>query len=405
MVEGQAGDADHLLPSLVPLAGEKLLQRVGVARQRQRRAAAQQRIDVVDVVGLMPAGVAVDIRYERDVVHQNDQPVFRHMRQVVGQPFHLPVGHPAVVDRPLAVDAGIAAARPVVLLAAGIDDVVQHHEMDLADIEREVVRTVQPAPAIGRVFVRRGVEVEVVVAVDVVLRQPGGAHYVQEARQQVEIVAHDIADQDHALEVFKIVCQQVVDDAVADIAHLGVRIGLGVAHHHAAELIGDLAAHHREVDGVGQRTGGLQTAVAKLTRRAVGLVMIEELRHQIVVHRHVVFGRFGDEDGHVVEGRQLVAAIGIRQHDLAAVRDHDARNARLVVLADAVPAQIFEDHAGHRVRGGAFGAGDHVNRRDVIGAGGIGGRHHGDQRHRSAAGQRDPLDQTQRHSLRPSVYR
>ena len=193
---------------------------------------------------------------ERDMGVQHDQLVFGHMRQIVFQPLQLPLA-----DHPVIGGLGGKIAEGIrVDAVARVADIVQHDEMHLPDIEGIVFRPPFAAERIKGISVARGIEVEVVIARDKVLRHATHGDDLLEARVEREIIAHDIAFKDQAFRLGVVAAGQHLACRVADIADLPVRVGLRIAEHEALEAVADGIVDQRKVDGLRQGARGRDSA-------------------------------------------------------------------------------------------------------------------------------------------------
>ena len=73
--------------------------------------------------------------------HNNDQLILRHTGQIVLQPLQLSLGEHAVVGRAVqgVVAEIVKTVRIALLRQAGISDIVQDHEVHLADVKEVVI--------------------------------------------------------------------------------------------------------------------------------------------------------------------------------------------------------------------------------------------------------------------------
>ena len=234
--------------------------------------------------------------------------------------------------------------------------------MDLADVERVVLRPPLAAEGVERMGIVLGVEVEVVVAAHVVLRHAAGRDDALEAPEQRQVVAHHVACEQQALHGGVVALHQHLADGVAHERHLLVGVGLGVSEHQALETVARRILDQRKVDGPRQRPGGLDAAEAQ-RRRSRDLVEVGELRHQVRVDRGAVAGRLGDEQVHVVVGRYLVASVGAADHDFAPVGHRHVGDPALARVEPAVAVGV-QEHGAARHRGRGIGS-DRMHRADV----------------------------------------
>ena len=197
----------------------------------------------------------------------------------------------------------------------------------------------------------RGVEVQVVVAG----QEPGRAveHAGQLAGLRVQrvVVSDDVADEQDAAVGVVLALGQVGERAGAGVLDLLLLVGLDVAADQAALLV----LGHRVVLDDGEVHGGRQLAgrgdaAALELGRALGQMVVVELRDVVRVDGHPVAGGLGDEHGHVLAHGQLVAAVLVGDDDLLAVRHTGPGDALLVGLAHGVPVAVVEDLAAQGVR-------------------------------------------------------
>ena len=237
-------------------------------------------------------------------------------------------------------------------------DVVEQHEHGLGIAERESVRPELALPSLARVVPVGRLEIEVVVAPDIV---PGQADRPDEAVVAVierQVVEHEVADRDAEAG------PGVLDDAhqvVADEVELGLGLGLRVGDEQHVEPLGFRLAPEAEIDRGGQGAGGFDPREGEAQRdgRAAGLVDVVEFRqHRHRVERRHIARRLDDEDHALVVDRKRVAPVRIGDGHLAAVRHKHSCDAGPFGTARAV----VEDEARHHRDDRSHGLGGRLRR-------------------------------------------
>src|SRR5699024_10797467 len=137
------------------------------------------------------------------------------------------------------------------------------------------------------------------------------------------------------------------DRTLAGELDLLLVVGLGVRGDRAGLLrVGrGLRAGHREVDGRRGVAGGLEPAELQLGR-ALGVVVVAELREVLLVDRHQPAGGLGDAGGEVPADGQLVAALLVGLDHVDAVGHAAPRNAGFPTVDPRVLVGVVEHPAG-----------------------------------------------------------
>jgi hypothetical protein len=146
--------------------------------------------------------------------------------------------------------------------------------------------------------------------------------------------------------------QQGGNDVVAHVAELGETVGLRIGHQQRLELVRFLAAHQGEIDRGGQWACRLDHGEtrARLTRAAGGLVEVGELGQARRRGAHYPLRGLDDERAVAGLDGQGPGAVGSREGDIAAVRDHHAGNAAVAAAARTGAPRILVHHATHQHR-------------------------------------------------------
>ena len=292
-----------------------MLGRVGVARETDREAPSGEQPEQLGPVRQIVGGhVGIEIGLQRDVQNKDDQLVVRD----VGQ-------HIADEDQLVGVefaDVGRGTGRPF-RVRTEVFHVVEHDEDGIGIAEGVVRRTEDALEGLAAVAAAGRLEVEIVVAADVV---PGNADRSDDPVQPIvhrQVVEHDVAGREAELGGG---AGQGRDDVLADEIHLGVRFGLRVGEEDDLEALRLLLARQREIDGGRQGAGRGDPLEGQPERggRSGRLVDgIEARQHGDRVDGRHKAGWLDDEENGLVGHGQGVAAIRIGERHVAAVRHHD----------------------------------------------------------------------------------
>ena len=126
---------------------------------------------------------------------------------------------------------------------------------------------------------------------------------------------------------FAVGAAERLDQVLADEIDLGLGLGLRIGDQHDLEGVRLVLRFEREIERSRQRPGRRDPLEGEIERgrRAVRAVMAVEARQvrRGIDGRHVA-RRLDDEDRRLVRQGQRVAAVAVRDGDVAAVRDEDA---------------------------------------------------------------------------------
>ena len=246
---------------------------------------------------------------------------------------------------------------------ARVAHVIQDDEVDLPDIEGIVLGPPFAPKGVEGMGIVRRVEIQVVIAGDIVLGHAAGRDDLLETPIKGQVVAHDVPLEDQALGFAVVATDEHLADRVPDVGDFPVRIGLSIAEHQALEAVSHRILDQGEIDGFWQGAGRGDPAEAQ-AGGALDLVNVVELGDQVRIDRGSVACGPDDEEVHVFVSRQRVAAVFGRPDDFAAVGDHDARNASLVCIKFRIAVGIQEHYAACGI---GYGVAAHdVDRADVV---------------------------------------
>ena len=247
------------------------------------------------------------------------------------------------------VDPSFVFARAVRLRLVGAEivDVVQHQEQRLRIEEGIVVRAEHALVGFAAVASVGGLEVEVVVAADIPPRQADRPDDPVVAVVEREIVEHDVAQREAEL---RLRARQRLDDVLADIVDLDIRLRLRIGEQHDLEGVRLLLAFSAKSTEAGRGPVGAMPANSRLSEAGEPAGLMQAIEARQVGHgverRHEA-RRLDDEDRSLVGQRQNVAALGIRRRDLSAVGDEHARQARIGGTGLAGAVAVLEDDPRH----------------------------------------------------------
>ena len=245
---------------------------------------------------------------EGDVHAQDDELVDGYMFEVVAEPGELLVSE----------FAGVAT-----FFAAIVFDVVKDHKVDWAEVETVVTGAVNALPGFRAQIVVGGIEIEVVIAEDVVPREADIGDGLIERLIKLKIVEHDVAEADSEFAVLVGgVTDDLLDDVVRHVVDFGLVSGLGIAEHHDSELIGLGFWGESEINCARKRAGGLDAFVL-CGRRSVGLVDVKELGDLVCGDGGFEPPGLDDMDNRVFGDGELIFAIPVGFGDSYAVADAD----------------------------------------------------------------------------------
>ncbi len=310
---------------------------VRVAREAHRVAPPGEQPEQVGAVGeidVRPLGIEVVL--QRDVQHHDDQRVVRHVGEEVAHEGELVGVEPAHV--------GGRVLGPV-WVGPEIGHVVEHQEHGFGVGERIGGRAEHALVGFAAVTAVGRLEIEVVVAADVV---PGDTDRADDPVQPVvhgQVVVHDVAGRqsEPGLRAGK-----RVHHVLADEIHLGVGLGLRVGEQDHVEPVRLVLPEQLEVDRLRQRTRGFDPRISEPERgrRPAGLVDAMEARqHGAGIHRRHEARGLDHKHDRLVRDGQRVAAVGPRDHDLAPVRHEHAGQAPALAVDDL-------EHLSRREGGG-----------------------------------------------------
>ena len=215
-----------------------------------------------------------------------------------------------------------------------------------AVVEGVVRRAVHALERFVAQLIVRGVEVDVVIADDVV---PGDADQGDgrvERLEERQVVEHDVAERDAERRFGP---DQFGHDVVSDVVDFFLVAWLRVAEHDRAELVRLILRVEREVDRLGQRACRFDARVLALGR-AFGLVDVVEAGQVVLAERCAPAARLDDEDDRVVADGQSVSAGVVGLDDRLAVGDAHAGQRFFARVVLAVVVGVVVDDAGCFVR-------------------------------------------------------
>jgi hypothetical protein len=180
-----------------------------------------------------------------------------------------------------------------------------------------------------------------VVAGAVVPGNAGRGEHLEVAGIESEIVEDDVAVVDGEGGA---AAQRAGNDVVAQIAELGIVLGLRVGEQQNLELRGLRPALQRKVDRDWKRTGWCHSGMSKLEvrRRSPRMVEVGDLRQSAAARGDVPVRGLDDEHAVAFSERQTPAPVRVRQHDIAPVGDHDIGDTGVTRSATASAAAVFE---------------------------------------------------------------
>ena len=267
---------------------------------------------------------------------RNDQFVGRRFLEHVGDERQLPLADAAFVK------AGRIRPRRV---GAEIVDIVEHQKQRAAIFERVGGRAERPLEGLARIARVRRLEIEIVIAADIVPRHADLTDDAVEPRIERQIVEHDVAAGD--AESGRMIADQARDHIVADEVDFGGAFRLRIGEEEHIEFLRLVDFLQCEVHRVRQRAGGIDAAIAQLQalRRARGLVNVVEARQHLLVDRHRIAGGLDHEDDAFFIDRQRVAPGGIGLDDFAAVGNQDAGDTRIARRAPRAAGAVLINDA------------------------------------------------------------
>jgi hypothetical protein len=259
-----------------------MLGRVRMTRQAQRVGTAGEKLQKVGAIGgVGPGVVRVEIIAQRDVHRRNDQFVGRRFLEHVGDERQLPLA-----------DAAFVKARRIGprRVGAQIVDIVEHQKQCAAIFERVGGRAESPLEGLARIARVRRLEIEVVIAADIVPRHADLTDDAVEPRVERQVVEHDVAGGD--AESGRMIADQAGHHIVADEVDFGRAFRLRIGEEEHIEFLRLIGFLQCEVNRVRQRAAGIDAAIAQLQalRRACGLVNVVEARQHLLVDRHRIAG-------------------------------------------------------------------------------------------------------------------
>ncbi len=214
-------------------------------------------------------------------------------------------------------------------------DIVERDEQGAAVVKRVRRGAEGLLEARGGGPVVPGAEVEVVVAVDPVGRDPEPRHGIGERRIKLVAVVNNVAERHAEREIM--VAHERLDDGPVEIADFLERRRLRIREE-----------QHLEAVALG---AGLQRKI----RRAVAGGSAEKLRQLTRVHGRTPVARLDHEHQRALRRLESILAVGVGQHHARAVGHRDLRQARLTRVAGTVAVAVVEHdpvHAGGAQRRG-----------------------------------------------------
>ena len=186
-----------------------MLGRVHVTRKADRAAAGQKREQRGAIHGVAGRVFGIEIGAQRNMHGGHHQPLRRRLSEHIGHEGELPLAEAAGV---IAIVAGLARVRAEVI------DIVEHQEQGAAMLEGVIARAVGLLECLARIFPARRVQVQVMIANQIV---PGHADLPDDAVVALvegEVIGHDVPDRHPE---GGLGADQRVHDVVADEADLG----------------------------------------------------------------------------------------------------------------------------------------------------------------------------------------
>ena len=276
------------------------------------RAGREQLQKGAAIAGVVGGTRGVLIVAKRNVHGQNDELLRRHIGQDVAHELQLLLADPAAVA-PAVGHAGVVAE---------VVDVIEQDERRARVLKCVVARPEHALPGLARGAVVAGFRVDVVVAGAVMPGDAGSAQNLQVTRIERQVVEHDVAVIDAERCAASGDCG---NDIVAQVGKLRAVLGLRIGQQCDLETRSLLLAPERKVDAGWERACRCDAGVAigDVGRASLWAMQMGESRHA-VFGGHGPMWRLDHKDAVALRERQPPAALRVRQHDVAAVRDHHA---------------------------------------------------------------------------------
>ena len=191
---------------------------------------------------------------QRRVHGDEDEPVLLHEGKLPLEPVQLRFGEAADIA---AVTANIAR---ISLAVALVLDVVEHDEQRSAVLEGVIGWAEIALEGLQRVRIGRCLEIDLMIARYVVPGDSDGADQRVVAREHRKVVEEDVA---HGHAEGRIGSDELGDHIIANVVELALRLRLRVRKENCLEDLPLRPEDEREIDRVGQRTGGIDAKIAR----------------------------------------------------------------------------------------------------------------------------------------------